>query len=76
MDESERLSLESEFDKEEILAVLQEVEGDKAPGLDGFTMGFFPKVLECGRKCYGFFFVWIFIELASLKSPLMPLSYV
>ena len=46
MDESERLSLEREFDKEEILAVLQEVEGDKAPGLDGFTMGFFPKVLK------------------------------
>ena len=55
MDESERLSLEREFDKEEILAVLQEVEGDKAPGLDGFTMGFFPKVLECVRRgCYGF----------------------
>ena len=76
MDESERLSLEREFDKEEILAVLQEVEGDKAPGLDGFTMGFFPKVLECGRRrCYGFF-LGIFIELASLKNPLMPLSYV
>ena len=39
-DESERISLEREFE-EEILEVLKEVEGDKTPGPDGFTMAFF-----------------------------------
>ena len=48
LDESEGLSLGREFDKEEILAVLKEAEGDKAPGLDGFTMGFFQK---CWSVC-------------------------
>ena len=43
LDETKRLSLEREFDKEEIFAVLREVEGDKAPGPDGFTMGYFQK---------------------------------
>ena len=43
LDESERLSLEREFDNEEILVVLKEAKGDKAPGPDGFTMGFFSK---------------------------------
>ena len=43
LDETERLSLEREFDKEEILVVLKETEGDKALGLDGFTMGFVQK---------------------------------
>ena len=43
LDETERLSLEREFDKEEILVVLKEVEGDKALGPDGFTMGFVQK---------------------------------
>ena len=38
-----RLSLEREFEKDEIIAVLQELEGDKAPDLDGFTMPFFQK---------------------------------
>ena len=41
LDEFERLSLEREFDKEEILAVLKEAEGDKALGPNGFTTGFF-----------------------------------
>ena len=43
LDETERLSLEREFDKEEILVVLKEAEGDKALGPDGFTMGFVQK---------------------------------
>ena len=43
LDEIERLSLEREFDKEEILVVLKEAEGDKALGPDGFTMGFVQK---------------------------------
>ena len=33
--------LEREFEKEEIIEVLKEAEGDKAPKPDGFTMAFF-----------------------------------
>ena len=43
MDESDRLSLEREFAREEIIAALREVEGDKAPDPDGFTIAFFQK---------------------------------
>ena len=75
MDEFERLSLEREYDKEEILAILKEAEGDKAPRLDGFTMGFFQKCWSVVEEDV-MAFLWIFIELASLKNPLMPLSYV
>ena len=39
--EEERLTLEKEFTKEEVIQVLREMEGDKALGLDGFTMAFF-----------------------------------
>ena len=35
--------LEREFEKEEIIEALKEAEGDKAPGLDGFTMAFYQK---------------------------------
>ena len=41
--EDERVSLEREFSKEEVTQVLMEMEGDKAPGLDSFTMAFFQK---------------------------------
>ena len=75
LDEFERLSLEREFDKEEILTVLKEAEGDKAPEPDGFTMGFFQKCWSVVEEDV-MAFLWIFIELASLKNPLMPLSYV
>ncbi len=33
--------LERKFEKEEILQALHSSQGDKSPGLDGFTMGFF-----------------------------------
>ena len=33
--------LERRFEKEEILLAVRELEGDKAPGLDGFSMAFF-----------------------------------
>ena len=39
----DRLSLERYFSKEEVSHVLVEMEGDKAPGLDGFIMAFFHK---------------------------------
>jgi len=38
------LLLEREFTKEEVIQVLSEIEGDKAPGPDGFTMAFFTNV--------------------------------
>ena len=41
IEEDERLELERYFSKEEVIKVLQEMEGDKAPGPDGFTMAFF-----------------------------------
>ena len=43
--EDERHELERDFSKEEVVKVLQEMEGDKAPGPDGFTMAFFSKML-------------------------------
>ena len=39
--EEERLSLEKEFTKEEVIQVLREIEGDKTPGPYGFIMAFF-----------------------------------
>ena len=37
----ERVWLERKFEREEILQVVSELEGDKAPGMDGFTMAFY-----------------------------------
>ena len=37
----EREWLERSFEKEEILRVVKELEGDKAPGLNGFSMAFY-----------------------------------
>ena len=54
IEEDERLDLERDFSKEEVVKVLQEMEGDKALGLDDFTMAFFSKMLECsGNRCHG-----------------------
>ena len=43
IEEDERLDQEMDFSKEEVVKVLQEMEGDKAPSPDGFTMAFFQK---------------------------------
>ena len=43
IEEDERLSLKKEYTKEEVIQVLREMKGDKAPGFDGFTMAFFQK---------------------------------
>ena len=43
LDETEKLSLERDFEKKEILEALKEAEGDKALGPDGCTMAFFQK---------------------------------
>ena len=37
----ERVWMEMRFEKEEILSVIKNLEGDKAPGLDGFPMAFY-----------------------------------
>ena len=37
----ERVWFERKFEREEILQVVSELEGDKAPGSDGFTMAFY-----------------------------------
>ena len=50
IEEEERQSLEKEFTKEEVIQVLREMEGDKAPGPDGFTMTFFQKCLSVVEK--------------------------
>ena len=39
--ESERGWLERRFEKDEILSVVRDMEGDKAPGPDGFSIAFF-----------------------------------
>ena len=48
--EDERNVLERRFDKEEIVQVLKDFQGDKAPGPDGFTMAFFPEMLAGCRE--------------------------
>ena len=37
----ERVWLELKFEREEILQVISDMEGDKAPSSDGFTMAFY-----------------------------------
>jgi hypothetical protein len=48
--ENERVVLERQFDKEEIVQVLKDFQRDKAPGPDGFTMAFFQKCLRVVEK--------------------------
>ncbi|RVW53681.1 hypothetical protein CK203_068964 [Vitis vinifera] len=42
-------NLEVPFFEEEIHFALMEMRGDKAPGLDGFTMAFLARLLGCGE---------------------------
>ena len=50
IEEEERQFLEKEFTKEEVIQVLREMKGDKAPGPDGFTMAFFQKCWSVVEK--------------------------
>jgi hypothetical protein len=46
IDEDDRIWMECEFEEDEIWAVIQNFKGNKALGLDGFTMAFFQKCWE------------------------------
>lgn len=41
LDEAIATKLENPFSEEEVVTALQQMIGDKAPGLDGFTIVFF-----------------------------------
>jgi hypothetical protein len=43
IDEDESIWLERDFEEKEVWDVIRELNGDKAPGPDGFTMAFFQK---------------------------------
>ena len=44
--------LERKSEKEEVLQVIRDIEGDRALGSDGFSMAFFSPLLEtCGKRC-------------------------
>nr|XP_023926404.1 uncharacterized protein LOC112037817 [Quercus suber] len=58
IEEEERLSLEEEFSKEEVIQVLRELEGDKAPSPDGFTLAFFYKCWNVVEKDVMDFFAY------------------
>ena len=70
--EEEQALLERKFDREEVLQVVNDLQGDKAPGPDGFTMAFFQKcwsVLEV--DIMGFFEeVHTYCNLRDLSMPL------
>ena len=44
--ELERGWLERSFEKDEILSVVRDMDGDKAPGPDGFSIVFFSLMLK------------------------------
>ena len=50
IEEDKQLALERDFFKEEVVQVLQEMEGDKAQGPDSFTMAFFLKCWSVVEK--------------------------
>ena len=50
IEEGERLELERDFSKEEVVKVLQEMKGETASGPNGFTMAFFQKCWSVVEK--------------------------
>jgi hypothetical protein len=46
IDDSDRTLLDSRFEREEIIQVVRDLQGDMSPGPDGFNMAFF-------QKCWG-----------------------
>ena len=54
--EEDVLWLDRPFDEEEVYGVINGFNGDKAPGPNGFSMVFFPILLECfEERDYGSF---------------------
>jgi hypothetical protein len=50
IDAGESIWLEREFEEKEVWDVVRVMNGDKAPGPDGFTMAFFQKCWEILKK--------------------------
>ena len=60
IDDSDRTLLDSRFERDEIIQVVRDLQGDKSPGPDGFNMAFFQKcwrVIE--SDVMGFFEVYV-----------------
>ena len=66
----ERVWLERKFESEHILQVVSDLEGDKAPGPDGFMMAFYHHCWRVVEKEVLAVFEEFFI-IVSLKNPLM-----
>ena len=69
----ERVWLERKFEREEILQVVRELEGDKAPGPDGFTIAFNHHCWRVVEKDVLAVFDEFF-NIVSLRNLLMLLS--
>ena len=52
VDEAMNSTLLQEFKLEEIKRALNQMHPNKASGPDGMTIGFYKKILECGRTSY------------------------
>ena len=50
IDEGERVWMEREFEGNEVWEVVRKMKGDKAPGLDGYSMAFFQTCWEVVKK--------------------------
>ena len=68
IEEEERQLLKKDFDKDEVIQELREMEGDKVFGSDGATMAFFQK---CQRVVEGDFTTFFRASICTLflKSP-------
>ena len=71
--EMERVWLERKFEREEILQVVRDLEGDKAPGPNGFTMTFYHHCWRIVEKDVLAVFDEFF-NIISLRNLLMLLS--
>ena len=65
---------EREFTKDEVIQMLREMDGDKAPDLDGFTMAFFQKSWRVVEGDVMTLFLSISTDIVFLRSLEMPLS--
>ncbi len=66
--EAKKLLLERRFEKEEIVQVLKDLQGDKAPGPDGFTIAFFQKCWQVVERDILDFFEEVYTHCKFKKS--------